>query len=302
MSFGRTLLLSVLAWSLLPTSAVAQTPRYKFTQGEKLRYDLTQSNTIKVNAAGMQVEVKLAVTMDVGWEVLEIHRRTGVIKLALKVENFRLDLSAPGMVTTIDLAEPKSDREKALKAALNEGIKLELHDTGELVDIDATARVISAIQTLDSANGGSAADAKMLARYFLQPFWLTFPARKLANGQSWMVLQNTSTLKDFGALKQEGHYTYEDEATVDGKKLERMDYRMVIKLDPDPKGTMQAKINRQQSKGHVLFDAAAGRLVEGNVTQSFDLELVDNMGQPATLSIIQTTSYKARSPKMDSAN
>jgi len=294
MSVARTFVWSIVFCGLLQSPAVAQTtPRYKFKEGEKLRYDINQTVAMKVTANCFVLDVKAAVTMEVAWEVLEVNKETGIAKLALKADRFRIDAAALGRVLVIDSTEPKNDDEKELKAALSEGITLDLRDSGEVVSTEGSDSLVKALQkVLPGAMNG--VEEKNYARTTLQPIWLTFPAGKLTKGQTWSVPQNSGTLKEFGSLKQEGIYTYDGPTTQDGQKLELLSYQLKLKADVDPKGEVQGKLTKQNSKGHVLFDAAKGRVVEGNVSQAIEMEFTDATGQSATLSLSQEITSKQR--------
>jgi hypothetical protein len=276
MSVARTFVWSIVFCGLLQSPAVAQTtPRYKFKEGEKLRYDINQTVAMKVTANCFVLDVKAAVTMEVAWEVLEVNKETGIAKLALKADRFRIDAAAQGRVL------------------VSEGITLDLRDSGEVVSTEGSDSLVKALQkVLPGAMNG--VEEKNYARTTLQPIWLTFPAGKLTKGQTWSVPQNSGTLKEFGSLKQEGIYTYDGPTTQDGQKLELLSYQLKLKADVDPKGEVQGKLTKQNSKGHVLFDAAKGRVVEGNVSQAIEMEFTDATGQSATLSLSQEITSKQR--------
>jgi Family of unknown function (DUF6263) len=294
MSLARTLVCSIAMCALLQAPAAAQTDlRYQFKEGEKTYYDLNQKVTMKVNANGVAIEVKIALAMDLTWEIMDVNPASGIIKLAIKVDHFRIDANSQGQGYIIDSAEPRNDEEKSLKAALGQGIVLEMRDNGEVTKIENADAVIRALQKLQ-AGGIAPTKDKLLARNALHPIWLTFPAGKLRKGQSWTVLQNSGVQKDFGTVKQDGKFTYQGQNTVSGKKLELFDYQIAVKLEPDAEGTVQGKITKQESKGHVHFDPELGREVDGTVNQSVDMEFTDNSGDTATLSIIQELTCKNR--------
>jgi hypothetical protein len=296
MSLARTLLLSVAAWMICQPQAVAQPMlQYQFKECQQLHYDVFQSGAMKIGAPGVNIEVKFTMSMDVTWQVLAVSPRSRVATLAVKAERFRVDADAMGQQFVLDSANPKNDEEKDMVAALQEGIKLEMSEEGKILGIEAKEAVIGGFQKLlpFSANAG---DAKIGVRYTLQPFLLTFPDAKPTKGKTWTVVQNAQIIPQAGTMKQEGQFTYEGPSKVDGKTLERLGYRMVVKLENDPKGMLQGKVNKQESKGHVLFDAAMGRLVEGKVMQIIDIELTESSGQGATLWISQDVHCKLRVP------
>jgi hypothetical protein len=303
MIFARTLVCSFIAWGFLQTPADAQTAlRYHFKEGEKTYFDVTQIATMKLNTNGMAVEVKVTLNMDVKWEVLEISPQTGTAKVALKVDSFQIDVLSQGQAFHVDSAEPKNDEEKELKAALGQGITLEIRATGEVNKVDSADAVLRALQKLQPG-GVVATKGKLYARNALHPIWLTFPAGKLTKGQTWTVPQNSTIQKDFGTIKQDGKYTYQGQSTVNGKKLELLDYQMTVTLNPDVGANVQGKVTKQESKGHVLFDEDLGRYVDGSVNQSVDMEFTDgNSGETANLTIVQDVTCKHRAtPKTKGA-
>src|SRR5205823_6268690 len=131
----RLFALSLVVWGFLQAPALAQPAlRYKFKEGENLRYDVQQTGGLKVKADGMEIEATFALSMDVVWEVLEVDRRSGTAWLAFKAERLRLEVFAQGMQQVIDSANPKTDEEKEVVGALAEGIKVRMASNGKILD------------------------------------------------------------------------------------------------------------------------------------------------------------------------
>src|SRR5208282_1570506 len=97
------------------------------------------------------------------------------------------------------------------------------------------------------------------------------PDRPVSKGDTWQR-ETKDALGPLGSLSRINHYSYEGTETVDGRSLEKVGLTArVTYTPPDDKAfpgsfvVKSGKLEAENVKGTLFFDAAAGRLVRSEL-------------------------------------
>jgi hypothetical protein len=88
-------LLGLAAWSLTAAVASAQTTlRYKFKEGDSLKYVLEQKMTMNMNVMGNDIEIKMNQNSDMTWSIGSVDDK-GNAKITIKFGRQKMSMDAP---------------------------------------------------------------------------------------------------------------------------------------------------------------------------------------------------------------
>ena len=96
--FPRTavwMLVAVLGTGGTQVAQGAQTPRWKFKQGETLRYTMMQETSQGMKANGQDIKTSLNQTVDLHWSVKNV-AGDGVAELSQTIDRVRTKIESPG--------------------------------------------------------------------------------------------------------------------------------------------------------------------------------------------------------------
>jgi hypothetical protein len=134
--------------------------------------------------------------------------------------------------------------------------------TGEMKDVKVSDETAKAMRSIPSAD--KLGDLGHPDNFRDMISGIVFPMEAVAKGKSWT--HKTETKSPSGKIIADNVYTVEGTVERDGLTLEKISLKPNIKIEADPKATMQVKSIK--GIGHTLFDNKNGRVVESNVTQT----------------------------------
>jgi len=293
----RRMLLTAVVLCLGAAPTQAQTTlRYQFKAGDKLNYDMEQKTDVKMNVGGQDMTMKVHQHIGMTWKVLEVSPE-GKARILQKIEGIRMTMDAPGLLGKVEYdskigKEPEGPIGKALGPIFTALSGSEFHVTmnarGEISDVQVPERLT---EVLKKAAGGVPGLGEMFSadslKRMINQGGVVLPKEAVAKGMTWT--QKMDTKMPFGTMKVTNTMTYDGPAG-EGKNLQKIAVSPVVSLDPDPNAPIAIKMKGGAGEGMALFDNAAGRLVEVNLTQDMRMEI----GQDITQNIRTNTILKLK--------
>ncbi|MGD9647960.1 MAG: DUF6263 family protein [Pirellulales bacterium] len=172
MSISRPFAVRVLATAALLTVGLATTARaekklaWKFKEGEKLDYALRQSVGMLADFNGIELDIKIKLTMDTAWTVKSVDS-DGTAQLDLKVGRLQLMLNTP---FTGEFTYDSNDKEnkpegeiwerlgKPAEAMLEGDFSMSVSKQGKVSDVKLPEKLVEAL----SEGGGGGGQAMLM--------------------------------------------------------------------------------------------------------------------------------------------
>lgn len=268
-------------WTLVATDVSAQTIlRYKFKQGDTLKYAITQKMKMTMNVAGKDIDMNMDQTSELVWSIASVDDN-GSAKIAVKFGRNKLSMAGPQGKTQVDSGNrhaPDDAIGKNLYQLINAMSGLEvthtLSSTGEISDVVVSDEALKKLQkTPGSDLFGDMLSGDGLKRMLSQS-GLTLPKDAVKKGSSWR--RQTDMNLPVGKMVVEIRHAYADTIERDGRTLAKITLTPKATLAPNPSATVAMNLKSQRAAGHALFDVAAGRLVEMDNRQTMEFELEVN--------------------------
>lgn len=260
--------------------------RWKFKEGDKLPYAMSQTATILIDANGIEIDVKIKQIMDVVWTVKSV-ASDGTAEISQKVERVQLLMNTPftGEVS-YDSKQPDKvpppelwDRMgKPIEAMLDGEFTLKISPTGKVSDVTLPEALTEALGEQRGGGGGQmmmggGMFTESTIRQTIEQAVTPLPEEPAGEGVTWSrELENK--MGPIGTQKIAVTYSYAGQENKDGKDLEKIDAKTEISFEAAEGGDADVamEITEQEGKGSVLFDAAAGRAISAKTEQDLVLE------------------------------
>jgi len=293
----RLPLLSLLVLVVAIPAARAQvTLRYQFKEGEKLQYEMKNTNQVISKVKEQEAKLNSSQTMDMTWEVLKATDKGWQIKVKFGRTKMTME-SQQGQFKfdSADETEVEEPLAKILSKVVRSMSKMEMTITmqndGEVVDVQVPEQTLKQLQDLPGADQfGEMFSGDGLKKMFGQN-GLVMPREPVSKGQSWK--KKGEVKLPFGLIQSVMNYTYEGSTEVSGKKLEKILVIPSASIQADPNAPFVLKLNGQKGSGAALFDNATGRFVEMNMNQHMEMS-VEVMDMTVTQQLVQTVSVKLK--------
>jgi hypothetical protein len=293
----RSLFLALVALAIAVPAASAQvTLRYKFKEGEKLQYEMKNTNKIVSKVKEQEAKVNSSQSMDMTWDVLKVTDKGAQIRV--KFGRTKMTMETEMGEFKIDSAEdnvPDRPEARILAKVVGAMSKLEMVMTmqpdGEVVDVQVPEATLKQLQELPGADQfGEMFSSDGLKKMFGQN-GLVMPKDAVTKGQTWK--KKGEAKLPFGTIQSIINYAYDGPAELSGQKVEKILLTPSASILADPNAPFVLKINRQKGTGTAFFDNAAGRFVELSMSQEMDM-VVEIMDMTVTQNLVQTVSVKLK--------
>jgi hypothetical protein len=292
----RGMLLAAVVLCLGAPPAQAQTTlRYKFKLGDMLNYELQQKMEMKMSLAGNDIAINMNQQIGMTWKVLKMSSGDKV-QVLQKIESIRMTMDTPMGKVEYDSKngkEPEGPIGKALGPVFNalagSEFTVTMDTRGEISDVEVPAKLLAVLKDkLGAVPGlGEMFSADNL-KHMINQGGLVLAKGPVTKGDTWT--QNMNTKMPFGTMKVTNTMTYEGPAAGGQQKIAMSP---VVSLDADPNSPVTIKMKGGTGKGEAVFDNAAGRVVEVNITQNMQME-ISASGQDITQNIRTTTVLKLK--------
>ncbi len=269
----------LLLLAMFCTGEAAQEPkvtlRFKFKQGETLRYAVTVDLTIKGSATGKDVDGGGLVKFTYSLHTLSV-RPDGKARLALKFERMQMSMEVAGEKVAFDTDDettlPDQGAVDAFKAVREQGILLTLDGEGRSTDVKFPEAWEKKLKDSNGpfdlfnlpGKGGSVLPAE-----------LVLPTEAVVKGQGWRS-EGIEIPTAVGKLKRDNAFSYEGSVTRGGRKLEKIGARSKITFRADPNAEVKGSVKAPEGPGTLYFDNRAGRLIEAQQSQEMEMAFEAN--------------------------
>jgi hypothetical protein len=256
------------------------TLRWKFKDGDVLKYTTEQTTVLTVKIMGKERKQKRAVTTTYTWSVKAVSE-TGEADVLQRIERLAMKVDAPPFLPmeydssspNNSIPEPFEPVVQQLKAALGAEFSFKMKPTGEIVDIkipEATLKKLRAGLPEDQGERDAFSE-QALKDMVSQTSPPVFPAGPLEPGKSWSSKPSRVPLPT-GTLVLDRSFTFRG---PDSQNPKLMIIAMEGKVALEPGGESTAKVRSQDGKGSLTFDAESGRLVSSRGTQKTEMVIVE---------------------------
>ena len=283
-------------WSLSAAAASAQTTlRYKFKEGETLKYALVQKMKMTMNVMGNNVEMDMNQSSDLSWNIQSVDSK-GNAKIAIKFGRNKMSMDSPMGKIEVDsdnAQEPDDPIGQALYKVIKGLAGLEIagnmSPTGELTDVKVPEKAVKELQNIPGGDAfGDMLTPEGLKRMMSQS-GLVMPKDAVEKGAKW---KSKNEMKmPFGKMVAEVDYTYEGPADKDGRSLEKIALKPKATIEPNPNAPFSLKLKSHDGSGTAFFDNSAGRLLEVTNVQNLEME-IEVMGMSISQKMVQTMTMK----------
>jgi hypothetical protein len=289
--FGASVVTVALVFAVAGPAAAQTTLRYQFKEGEKLEYVLDQKMKTTGTVAGKPTDAVMNQEATMTWHVLKVDA-DGSAKINIKFGRSKMSMEGPMGKVEIDsesAKEPDDPLGRILygmsKGLASLEIAAKFSPTGQASDIQLPENAAKLLRDLPGAEFfGDSFSPEGMKRLVGQA-GVILPKEPVDKGAKW---KNTSEMKlAFVKLGVELNYVYQGPATEAGRRLEKATFDPKLSVDPDPNAQVVFKLKKQENSGTLLFDNAAGKLI--NVTMNLTLDgEVEFMGQAINRRIVHT--------------
>jgi hypothetical protein len=256
--------------------------RYKFKEGDKLRYITEVRTAVEAKLTGDDVvKFNNILVTESTWQVTKVDK-DGRAAVTVSLDRLRLTVDGPMGKLEYDTKDGKEPDEEFfrrmtenLKAVVGGQFTLTVDPRGQAADVkllDKLAKI---------------SDAGDLMKALVENL-LPLPEGKAKKGDSWSQKTET-TGPQVGKVAVEKKYVSEGPAERAGRKVEKVSIKQTMTQDPKaaPAGV---KATFDGGEGTAYFDRAAGRLLEMTVTQGLQTEAkVEDRTLTKKLKIVVTT-------------
>jgi len=270
--------------------AEAPALRWKFSVGEALHYQMDQKTVTEVKSANQNVKTTVTQTIDTTWNVRSIDD-SGTADLTQTLDRLRTKIDSPFGAFEYDSNQKKAPEGPIaggvvpmLKALVGAKFEYKMSPQGELRDVKIPEGLVKALKEAGpTANNVGTFSEDGLKNMILESS-LILPTKDL--DKSW-TRQTKIPSPPIGTLVLDKTYKYEgpkDDVEVIGLDV-------TVKLDPDPKSTLDIKIGDQKGQGRFSFDNKAGRVVNSTVGERVEM-LITVQNNKVTQSTDTSTTMK----------
>lgn len=290
-------LISVAVLVLLSEPATAQTTlKYKFKEGDKLNYatDMTQKQTM--NIMGMEIETVTTQKMDMTWNVQEV--KDGKAQIAQTIDRVRMKVDSPAGGFEFDSKDGKEPEGQIgmivgpmLSAMAGAEFTVTMTEHGEITKTKLSEKLLEAMKSnpfLQQMGFSEEGMKNMLG----QQGGSVLPKEPVKKGDTWNQKLELK-MPPIGVTKMNNTYTYQGPEERDGAKVERIDVKTEMTIEPLPDAAVQIefKVKSSDVKGAMYFDNKTGRLVGTTMNTKMAME-INAMGNVIDMVQDQTMTVK----------
>jgi uncharacterized protein DUF6263 len=254
--------------------------RWKFRDGDVLKYTTEQTTVMTVKLMGKERKQKRGVTTTYTWSVKAVSE-TGEADIIQRIERLAMKVDAPPFLpmeydsssANNSIPEPFEQVVRQLKAALGAEFSFKMKPTGEIVGIKIPEATLKKLREglPDDQGERDAFSEQALKDMVSQTSPPAFPEGPLEPGKSWSSKPSRVPLPS-GTLVLDRSFTFRG---PDPQNPKLMIIAMEGKVALEPGGDSSAKIRSQDGKGSLTFDAESGRLVSSRGTQKTEMVVVE---------------------------
>jgi hypothetical protein len=271
--------------------------RYRFKEGEKLKYVLTEKGAMSI--AGMEFESKSV--FDLTWQVTKVGK-DGKVTITQTIDRVRMDID--GAVKISYDSKAAKDPDDPVSKQIAEGLKiyvgasmiLTVDGRGQIASLKFSEKLADAISKLPPAAAGiSQALSEDSTRRLIGQCMPVLPEKAPVKGRPW---ESKFKAKFAGVVNftLNNKFTYEGDEKRAGRTVAKIVNKPTLAVDTDP-GEGKIDLKSQEVGSTSYFDRAAGQLLEATYSQKVEMEITE---KGMTLTIkgkVETTLKQADEKK-----
>ena len=255
-----------------PVHAEPTQLRWNLKAGEAYRLALAQQieTTTTIGAKSTNISIEMALDMD--WRVDAASDDS--LTIAQTFSRARLKIAAPAQETIEydsqakeQLAVAARNIDATLRPLLGAEIVVTMSRQGEITDATLPAETAARLQQSAATPQLKQLFAPDQLNKLLRQAVFVLPAAPVDVGDTWP--NKVEIPAPLGTIVQTTTFTLLGAVERDGRQLERIGVESQFEIaDEKAAGESRQKILQQSQSGEILFDAAAGRLVSGDLAQA----------------------------------
>lgn len=279
-------------------SADAQeTLRWKFREGQRLNYTISQTMDMQMTVMGMDARSRIAQTMDMEWVVRGVAEDgTATIGQTLRRVRFKMDGGALAGRFEYD-SEKKEEIEGPVAAATAKTydalvggeftVKMTPLGNVRVVELPRTfTDLLEDDPTLTSQPGALTGDT---FKQLMSQSGVVFPKEPVKEGETWT--NKVEINAPFGRINLESRMeSLGTEKQVD-RALEKIAVSPRMSIKATERSPFTIELTSFDGSGTVLFDNAAGHIVESTLKQKFAMT-IESDGNTVKQTIDQTVKME----------
>jgi uncharacterized protein DUF6263 len=284
------------AWSLAALPASAQTTlRYKFKDGENLKYVVEQKMKMTMSIMGKDIDMNMDQSSEMTWAVGKVDDK-GNAQINVKFGRSKMNMTSPMGKVEVDSNSTQEPEDqlgqilyKVVKGLSDMEVSATVSPLGEFSDLKIPEKALKALQNIPGGEAfGDMLSPDGLKRMMSQS-GLVMPKEPVTAGKTWNT-KNEMKLP-FGKMVAEIEYKYAGPVEKEGKTFEKIFLKPKADIQPGKDAPIAMKVKSQEGKGTALFDNTAGRLIEVTNQQNMEME-AENMGIAFTMRMTQATTMR----------
>jgi hypothetical protein len=282
----RRIALAALALAVVGmlSPARAQAPsglRWKFKEGQTLRYLLTQNTNSSISVGGQSIDNTTEQAFEVTWKVKSV-KSDGSAEMTQVFDRAKMAMDTVLGQFTVDTNDEKDPEGpgaalgQIFRALVGGEATMVMSPLGEIKDFKLPAKAAEALKNVPQMPGSGRMLSEESFKGIVEQATLVLPGKTLRVDESWNS-KREQPQPPVGTILIDTTYTFKgpDEKN---KALDKIDLKSTLDLKVNPDFPVVVKINKQDVKGTVLFDREGGFLKSSKVDQKLDLGM-EAMGQ-----------------------
>ena len=245
--------------------------RYKFKEGEKLRYVSEAKTTTQGIIAGEKTrKIDNTFVAEIVWEITGVDK-DGRANVTATLDRIRMTIDGPMGKMEYDsknVKEPEDEffqvMAKNFKSFVGGQATLTVDPKGQVTDVKYLGKLAEIAKTPGGLNAMYSSIIQMVAVQLLR-----LPHEQMKKGDTWSDRSRIPGLD--GAISVEQTCVWEGPTEHDGRTVDRIAIQLAGEADPKP-GPFGEKWTITGGKGVAYFDRNAGRMLELSVTITSESE------------------------------
>jgi len=282
--FALAALALAVVGTLAPSSARAQATsglRWKFKEGQTLRYLLSQNTTSSISVGGQSIDNTIEQAFEVTWKVKSV-KADGSAEMVQVFDRAKMSMDSVLGQFAVDTNEEKDPEGPAaalgqvFRALVGGEATMVMSPLGQVQEFKLPAKAVEALKNVPQVPGSPKMLSEESFKGIVEQATLVLPGKPLKAGETW-TSKREQPQPPVGTILIDSTYTFKGPDEKD-KALDRIDLKSTLDLKVNPDFPVVVKIRKQDVGGTILFDREGGFLKNSKVDQKLDLGL-EAMGQ-----------------------
>ena len=267
----------------LSDARAQETFRWKFAEGDVLKYTNEQTVTNTEKVMGKERKQKIAQSTTYTWTVKAVSA-AGDADIVHRIDRMTMKIDSPPFVPlefdssspNADVPEPFEAEVNMMKAAVGAEFSFKMKPSGEIENIKIPEATLKKLREGSPAGEGKQEELseQSLKEIMIQSSPDPFPQIPLEAGKSWSSKPNRMPSR-LGTLVLDRSFTFQG---PDPKNPKLLLIAMEGKVTLEPAANVTVKIRSQDGKGSISFDNESGRIVSSRGTQKTEM-VISAQGQ-----------------------